>query len=74
MAEPSPQSPEVRTPGWREAILVGAVVVALVLGLAVLTSALPVQLQDVIFRTPLAIVVLVVGTVGLLISIARGRR
>ena len=58
-------------PGWREVILVGAVVVAVVLGLAVLTSVLPTSLQDVVFRTPLAIVVLAVGTVGLLVWIAR---
>jgi uncharacterized membrane-anchored protein len=60
-----------RTPGWREVLLVGAVVVVVVLGLAFATSALPTGLQDVIFRTPLAIVVLLVGTVGLLIWITR---
>ena len=74
MAEPVRQAPGARTPGWREAITVGAILVAVVLGLAVLTSALPVGLQDVVFRTPLAIVVLVIGTVGLLAAIARGRR
>jgi hypothetical protein len=52
-------------------LLVGAVVVAVVLGLAFATSALPTGFQDVIFRTPLAIVVLLVGTVGLLIWITR---
>ena len=75
MAEPTSRAPEHRTPGrtpgWREVILVGVVVVIMVLGLAVLTSLLPTSLQDVVFRTPLAIVVLLVGTVGVLIWITR---
>ncbi len=74
MAEPLRPAPGARTPGWRDAITVGAIVVVVVLGLAVATSALPTGLQDVVFRTPLAIVVLVIGTVGLLAAIARGRR
>lgn len=71
--EPAAGPPEAgnRAPGWREVVLVGAVVVAVVLGLAVATSVLPTSLQDVVFRTPLAIVVLLVGTVGLLLWIAR---
>ena len=60
-----------RAPGWREVGVVGTVVVAVVLGLAVLTSLLPTSLQDVVFRTPLAIVVLLVGTVGVLLWITR---
>jgi uncharacterized integral membrane protein len=58
-------------PGWREVLTVGAVVVLVVLALAVLTSILPTSLQDVVFHTPLAIVVLLVGTVGLLLWVAR---
>ena len=58
-------------PGWREVLTVGGVVVAVVLALAVLTSVLPASLQDVVFHTPLAIVVLVVGTLGLLLWVAR---
>jgi hypothetical protein len=69
--DPSSDGEPGRTPGWREVLLVGAVVVAVVLGLAFATSALPTGFQDVIFRTPLAIVVLLVGTVGLLIWITR---
>jgi len=65
--------PAGRAPGWREVLFVAALVVGIVLGLAVLTSALPTSLQDVVFRTPLAIVVLVVGTVGLLAWLARRR-
>ena len=70
---PAPIPPEEpgRTPGWREVLLVGAVVVAVVLGLAIATSVLPTSLQDIVFRTPLAIVVLVIGTVGLLLWVAR---
>jgi threonine/homoserine/homoserine lactone efflux protein len=52
-------------------LAVAAVVVGVVLGLAVVTSVLPAGLQDVIFRTPLAIVVLVIGTIGLLVWLAR---
>ncbi len=59
-----------RQPGWREVLIVAAVVVGIVLGLAVLTSVLPTDVQEIVFRTPLAIVVLVVGTVGLLLWLA----
>ena len=60
-----------RQPGWREVILVAAVAVAVVMGAAVLTSVLPTNLQEVVFHTPLAIVVLIVGTAWLLWRIAR---
>ena len=60
-----------RQPGWREVVLVAAVAVAVVMGAAVLTSLLPTDLQEVVFRTPLAIVVLIVGTAWLLWRIAR---
>ena len=60
-----------RQPGWREVVLVAAVAVAVVMGAAVLTSFLPTNLQEVVFRTPLAIVVLIVGTAWLLWRIAR---
>ena len=83
MAEPDPSgsraaaTPEAataaRAPGWREALALGAIVVIVVLGLAVLTSALPASLQDAVFRTPLAIVLLVAGTLLVLVRIARGR-
>jgi len=67
----SPDEAGGRAPGWREVLLVGAVVVVVVLGLAFGTSLLPSGLQDIVFRTPLTIIVLVAGTVGLLIWIAR---
>jgi ABC-type uncharacterized transport system permease subunit len=60
-----------RTPGWRDVLIVAAVVVAVVLGAAFITGALPAAGQDIVFRTPLAIVVIVVGTVGLLVRLAR---
>ena len=49
-------------PGWREVVLVAAAVVAVVIGAAVLTGLLPAAIQDVVYDTPLAIVVLILGT------------
>ena len=60
-----------RTPGWREVLMVAGAIVGGVLALAVVTSVLPDQLQGLVFRTPLAIAVLVVGTVGLLARLSR---
>ena len=60
-----------RTPGWREVLLVAAAVVAIVLGAAVATSLLPTAAQDLVFKTPLAILVLAVGTIGLLVWLVR---
>ena len=61
-----------RQPGWREVVLVALAAVALVLGAAIATSLLPTDLQQVVFHTPVAIVVLIVGTGWLLWRIARG--
>ena len=60
-----------RQPGWREVLIVAACVVGAVLGLAVLTSVLPTQVQEVVFHTPLLIVVLIVGTGGWLWRVSR---
>lgn len=60
-----------RTPGLREALLVGAVTVAVVLGASAVTSLLPGDAGDVVFRTPLLILVLIVGTAGVLWRITR---
>lgn len=65
---------EGRAPGWREVILVTVGVVAFVFGLVGLTALLPPGGQDVVFRTPLAIVVLVAGTAIVLIGVARRPR
>lgn len=68
MAEPQRLGSQ---PGWREVILVAAAVVAVVLGAAILTSLLPAAVQDVVFHTPVAIAVLIVGTGWLLWRISR---
>ena len=60
-----------RQPGWRQVALVSGAVVAIVLGAAVITSILPTSMQEVVFHTPLAIVVLIVGTGWLLWRISR---
>ena len=60
-----------RQPGWREVLLVAVVVVAIVLGAAMATSLLPASAQEVVFHTPLTILILIVGTGWLLWRIAR---
>jgi hypothetical protein len=57
--------------GWREVLFVAVAVVGVVLGLAVGTSLLPADVQRLIFRTPLQIGVLVVGTAVVLIRLVR---
>jgi hypothetical protein len=66
-------APPNPSPGWREVLLVAVAVVALALGAAAVTGLLPPAGQDVIFRTPLVIVVLLVGTVGLMVRLAMRR-
>lgn len=68
MAEPRPAS---RQPGWREVLLVAVAAVAVVLGAAIVTSLLPEAFQTIVFHTPVAIVVLVLGTGWLLWRISR---
>ena len=62
-----------RTIGLREVLLVAGLTVAVVLGAAIATSLLPKELQEIVFRTPLLIVVLIGGTAALLWGIARPR-
>ena len=62
-----------RQPGWREVLVVAAIAVAVVLGAAIATSLLPQELQRIVFHTPVLIVVLVVGTAGLLVRIGTRR-
>lgn len=64
---------EARPIGWRQVLLVAAVVVGVVLGAAILTAVLPTDAQRVIFHTPLLIAVLVVGTGFVLWRIATRR-
>ena len=58
-------------PGWREVVLVAGAVVAVVVGAAILTGFLPAAVQDLVYDTPLAIVVLIVGTGWWLWRVAR---
>ena len=51
-----------RQPGLREVLLVAAAVVLVVMLAAGVTALLPSDGQAVVFRTPLLIVVLIVGT------------
>lgn len=67
MADTRPQ------PGWVQVMLVAFAVVGVVLGAAVLTSMLPVAVQEAIFQTPVLIVVLIGGTGWLLWRISRPR-
>ena len=53
---------ETREVGWRRVLVVAALATGVVLGAAVLTAVLPTDAQRVIFRTPLLIGVLLVGT------------
>ena len=59
--------------GWREVLLVAVAIVAISLGAAALTGLLPPAGQDLVFRTPLVIVVLLVGTIGLMVRLATRR-
>jgi hypothetical protein len=67
----APVDVPARTPGWREVLLIAAIVVGIVFAFQIVTSLLPASLQDVVFRTPLTIIVLIAGTIGLLAWIAR---
>lgn len=53
---------KARQPGLREVLLVGAAVVLVVMAAAGLTALLPRGGQDVVFHTPLLILVLIGGT------------
>jgi uncharacterized membrane protein len=64
------ESPAV---GWRQVLVVAGVAVGVVLGAAILTSALPTDAQRVIFHTPVLIAVLVVGTALVLWRLATRR-
>ena len=59
--------------GLREVLAVAGLTVAVVLGAAIATSLLPKALQEIVFRTPLLIFVLIGGTAVLLWGIARPR-
>ncbi|MCU0477212.1 MAG: hypothetical protein MUE92_00450 [Chloroflexi bacterium] len=58
-----------RSPGWREVLLVAALVLGAVLAAEILSSLLP-PLREALRAFPVTIVALVVGTVGVLVLIA----
>jgi heme A synthase len=62
-----------RTVGLRDVLVLAGACVVVVLGAAIVTGFLPADVQAVVFRTPLLIVVLVVGTAAALWRIARPR-
>jgi uncharacterized membrane protein AbrB (regulator of aidB expression) len=68
VVEPRPLGSQ---PGWRAVVLVAGGVVAVVLGAAFITSLLPTAVQEIVFHTPVAIAILVVGTGWLLWRISR---
>jgi FtsH-binding integral membrane protein len=62
-----------RAIGLREVVGAAAVSVIVVMGAAFLTSLLPPEGQAIVFRTPLLILVLLVGTAAALWRISRPR-
>ena len=62
-----------RVIGLRDVLLVAGLSVVVVLGAAVATSLLPAEGQAIVFRTPLLIVVLILGTAAALWRISRPR-
>ena len=72
MADANPV--DERRPGVREAVVVGGIVVDVVLVVAALSLALPSPVRDTVLHTPALIVVLVVGTIVVLLGVARSSR
>lgn len=68
-----PEGPRAssRQPGLREVLLVAGLVVLVVLAADALTGVLPTDIRNVIVHTPLAIMVLVLGTAFVLWRILR---
>jgi hypothetical protein len=62
-----------RAVGLRDVLLLSGACVVVVLGAAIVTGFLPTDAQAVVFKTPLLIVVLVLGTAAALWRIARPR-
>ena len=66
-----PEPTAARVYGWREVLLVGGAIVAIVLGISLVTTILPDGARWVVFQSPLAIIVIGVGTVLVLASLLR---
>jgi FtsH-binding integral membrane protein len=62
-----------RSIGLREVVGAAAVSVVVVMGAALATSLLPPEGQAIVFRTPLLILVLLIGTAAALWRISRPR-
>jgi hypothetical protein len=62
-----------RALGLRDVVVTAGLCVVVVLGAAIVTGLLPAEAQAVVFRTPLLIGVLIVGTAFALWRIARPR-
>jgi hypothetical protein len=71
---PDRATPPRRSPGLREALLIGELVVVGVLLAGVVTYLLPGDARDVVLRTPLLILVLLGGTAAVLWRISRPGR
>lgn len=64
-----PERGQPRTPGWREVLLLAGLVLVAVFAVEILSAAFP-ALGDLFRSFPTTIVILVVGTVGLLVLLA----
>jgi FtsH-binding integral membrane protein len=62
-----------RAVGLRDVLLLSGACVVVVLGAAIVTGFLPADAQAVVFKTPLLIVILILGTAAALWRIARPR-
>ena len=62
-----------RALGLRDVVVTAGICVVVVLGAAVVTALLPAEAQAVVFKTPLLIAVLILGTGFALWRIARPR-
>ncbi|MGP1675094.1 MAG: hypothetical protein ACTS8Z_07770 [Candidatus Limnocylindrales bacterium] len=70
---PTPAPGAAHQPGAAEVLLVAIAVVAVVVAASVVTGILPTSIQQAIFRGPVLIAFLIVGTGWLLWRISRGR-
>jgi hypothetical protein len=69
-----PDPAGARTYGWREVLIVGGTIVAIVLGISLITTVLPDSARWFVFQSPLAIVVIAGGTILVLASLLRRPR
>jgi hypothetical protein len=69
-----PDPANAHTYGWREVLIVGGAIVAIVLGISLITTVLPDSARWFVFQSPLAIVVIAGGTILVLASLLRRPR